>query len=88
MDKHNKEVEKSQNKENEIENEKDVNNILKMKEADIMATMTKPSVYEFNVKEEYYGRVVKRINEERIKADFIKKSFQVASQYKKPDKKK
>lgn len=59
----------------------------KDKGVDLMSAMAKPiqGVYEFNVKNESYDNVIARINEQRLKADFIEECFRVASQYKKPD---
>lgn len=60
------------------------------KGVDFMSAMAKPihGIYEFNVKKECYDNVVTRINEQRLKSDFIVECFRVASHYKKPDKKK
>jgi hypothetical protein len=62
----------------------------KDKGVDFMSAMAKPiqGVYEFNVKKESYENVISRINEQRLKSDFIEECFRVASKYKKPENKK
>jgi len=63
------------------------NNNEQKKGEDSMAVITNRNIYDFNVKKDQFDEIIAKLNEHRIKPDFIKECLRISSQYKKPEKK-